>query len=140
MGPPTASGWLDVHRHFWLPQSPSEVQAPMLKACSLKFVVKEPYIWDIPSVLAFNERCNVQIQILSSIPTNHAVPRSSNDFGAAFIASRPTRFGHLAALPTDDPAACLNEITRRATSCIIPPDGFAFNTCYNNRSLADPQL
>ena len=78
--------------------------------------------------------------MLSCIPTSHETLRATNDYGAALVSAHPDRFGLLAALPTDDPTACLVEIERTVSSYAIPPDGFALSTCYNNQPLADPRL
>ena len=80
-------------------------------------------------VLAFNDRCNIRMQMLSCIPTSHKTLRATNDYGAALVSAHPDRFGLLAALPTDDPTACLVEIERTVSSYAIPPDGFALSTC-----------
>lgn len=54
------------------------------------------------------------------------------------MAKHPTRFGLLAALPTDNPQACLDEIERASTE--LRADGFAVTCCYNGVYLSDPSL
>jgi predicted TIM-barrel fold metal-dependent hydrolase len=53
------------------------------------------------------------------------------------VRSHPSRFGLLAALPTDDPDAALAEIAR---SDDIDADGFAVTCQYNGVYLSDPRL
>ncbi|MFC8217974.1 amidohydrolase family protein [Streptomyces sp. NPDC057362] len=57
------------------------------------------------------------------------------DYGLEIVAQHPSRFGLLAALPTDDAPAALEE-TRRVNGV----DGWAMTTVYNGRSFAEPHL
>lgn len=52
--------------------------------------------------------------------------------------AHPDRFGLLAALPTNDPGACLTEIQRVDSE--LRADGFAVQCLYNDVSLSDPTL
>ncbi len=60
------------------------------------------------------------------------------DGGAALVGQHPSRFGLLAALPTDDPDAALADIERSGRT--LRPDGFAVTCRYNGMDLGDPRL
>lgn len=53
------------------------------------------------------------------------------------VAEHPSRFGLLAALPTDDPDAALSEISRASG---LGADGFAVSACFNGVYLGDERL
>ena len=78
------------------------------------------------------------MQMLSNIPGRLPALRASNDHGAALVKRHPSRFGLLAALPTDDPVKAVAE-ARRARD-ILDADGFAVTTRYNGVHLGDPSL
>jgi 6-methylsalicylate decarboxylase len=63
------------------------------------------------------------MQMLSVIPKALDALKASNDYGAELVKRHPSRFGLLAALPTNDPQACLAEIKRPKTE--LHADGFA---------------
>jgi predicted TIM-barrel fold metal-dependent hydrolase len=67
-----------------------------------------------------------------------AALKESNDYGAQLVAEHPARFGLLAALPTDDPDACLAEIERGNGE--THPDGYAVTTLRNGVHLSDDRL
>ncbi|GAA1859729.1 amidohydrolase family protein [Pseudonocardia ailaonensis] len=130
-------GWIDVHAHFSPPRT-AEMEAQQLErlrqAC---WQVDEPPRWDAESTLAYMNRTGIQMQLLSNIPPNPRALRDSNDFGASVVADHPDRFGLLAALPTDDPSACLAEIGRADQ---LAADGFAVTSFYRGTYLGDPLL
>ena len=64
---------------------------------------------------------------------------ASYDYGLSIVQQHPTRFGLLAALPTDRASACLDEIARTG-AFNPPPDGFAVHTTYNVIRLSDTRL
>ncbi|EED21370.1 C6 transcription factor, putative [Talaromyces stipitatus ATCC 10500] len=132
--------WLDIHGHFYPPQAPGEAEAlaqSMRDAC---FMVNGPVTWDVQSILDYNDRANIQMQMLSYIPQNSPEKLiAANTYAAAVVKEYPDRFGLLGALPTDDPDLCLKEIERLSTT-LIPADGFATSTVYNGVGLSDSHL
>jgi predicted TIM-barrel fold metal-dependent hydrolase len=79
------------------------------------------------------------MQMLSYVPQDHNKLRAGNDYGISIVQKYTTRFGLLAALPTDDAEACLDEINR--TAAFVPAaDGFAVSTVYRGIRLSDPLL
>lgn len=133
------SGWLDIHAHFQLPTSLEEAQQRISYYHQAKFMVDGPVLWSADEVLRYNDAANIQMQMLSCIPANLEDLKRTNDFGQQVVQDHPTRFGLLAALPTDNPEACLNEITR-TSGFAIPPDGYAVTTFRNGCYLGDPRL
>ncbi|KAH8878949.1 hypothetical protein GQ53DRAFT_856759 [Thozetella sp. PMI_491] len=134
------SGWLDVHAHFQLPQTAEAAQEQVKLYRSLHFMLSGPVVWDVDEILRYNDSAAVSMQMLSYIPANLDTLKRANDYGASIVEKHPTRFGLLAALPTDNPAACLEEISRVTMTYLIPPDGFALTTVYNQCYLGDPRL
>ncbi len=130
--------WIDVHAHFYPPES-DEVRRDRLdqmrEAC---WCTVDPPTWSADQTLAYMDRTGIQMQMLSNIPKTLDRLRMSNDHGAWLMRQHPSRFGFLAALPTDDPAAALAEIARAADT--LQPDGFAVTCRYNGTYLSDPQL
>ena len=59
-------------------------------------------------------------------------------YGAEQVRKYPDRFGLLCALPTEDAAACLSEISRAQTE--LGADGYAATTERKGVSLSDPSL
>ncbi|WP_327291218.1 amidohydrolase family protein [Streptomyces sp. NBC_01198] len=133
------AGPVDIHAHFAPPTTPAQRDAfwkAMRAGC---FLLDEPPHWTPEGTLAAMERAGVRMQLLSSVvPGPVERLRPVNDYGAALVAEFPTRFGLLAALPTDDPAACLAEIARAGEE--LGADGYAVATAYNGVRLADPRL
>lgn len=84
------------------------------------------------------DHCGTAMQMLSNIPKELDALRASNDYGASLMRDHPTRFGFLAALPTDNPTAALAEIERASTE--LHADGFAVTCCYNGVYLSDRNL
>ena len=103
-----------------------------------KFMVSEPFEWTPESTLAYLDRAGIAMQMLSNLPKQFEALKESNDYAASLVEKYPTRFGLLAALPTDDPEACLKEI-ERATSH-LHADGYAVTCCYNGVYLGDSTL
>ena len=75
------------------------------------------------------------MQMLSNIPKQLNHLRNSNEYAASLVMKYPTRFGLLAALPTDDPGAALAEIDRAVHN--FNADGFAVTCNYNVVFLGD---
>jgi len=110
------------------------------------FMVPSPdgIIWDPQSTLNYMDRAGITMQMLSNIPTTLSALKASNDYAASLVAQYPDRFGFLAALPTDDPEACLAEISR----CVdgegingVKADGFAVTAAYKGTALlSSPSL
>ena len=133
------TGWLDIHGHFNVPQTPEEAHRTLEAFHKLQFLAKEPWMWDASSILEYLDQAGVQMQMLSSIPHDHNKLRSSNDYGLSIVQRYPNRFGLLLALPTDNTQACLDEINRSAD--FVPEvDGFAVSTVYRGVRLSDPLL
>jgi predicted TIM-barrel fold metal-dependent hydrolase len=137
------SGWLDIHGHFSLPRAASE-DAGVVKAFrDIHFMLSEAPQFNAEDTLAYNDRAGVSMQMLSSLPPTTDQLRKSNDFGLSIVHQYPSRFGLLAALPTDEPEETLKEIERmrnQDTHDSIQPDGFAVTTLRNGVSLGDAQL
>lgn len=122
-----ASGWLDIHGHFFLPRSEAE-DAELLKALnSAHFMVSEAPHFVPDEILAYNDRAGIAMQMLSYIPPTTSKLRQANDYGLSLVKQYPSRFGLLAALPTDEPEDTLEEI-QRMRSQSLQPDGFAVTT------------
>lgn len=100
------------------------------------FLVPEPYEWSAEKQIEYMDSANIQMQLLSNIPTTLEALRHSNDYAIQLVNKYPSRFGFLAALSTNDPEACLAEIER--TKDIA--DGYAMTTVYQSVSLASPSL
>ncbi len=133
-----AEGWIDVHAHFALPKTPEQLQAGLKMMRAGCFLAPEPFDWTVEATLDHMDRSGIAMQVLSNIPKTLADLESSNTFGASIVARLPARFGLLAALPTDDPAAALVEMDRPEKK--LQADGFAVTCNYNGVSLGDPRL
>ena len=132
------NGWIDIHGHFQPPKSPSEAQESMESYRQNCFIISEPWIYDQEHVLTYLDRAGISLQMLSNIPKAIDALRASNDYGASLVRKYPSRFGLLAALPTHDPEACLEEIKRAKTD--LDADGFAVTCHYNDVYLSDASL
>lgn len=131
-------GWIDVHAHFYSPESETERETrwqAMRQAC---WCTKQAPTWEPEAILAYMDRRGIQLQLLSNIPKSLDALRRSNDYAASLVRQHPTRFGMLAALPTDNPEAALEEIRRAADD--LGADGFAVTCRYNGVYLSDPSL
>jgi 6-methylsalicylate decarboxylase len=132
------NGWIDVHAHFSPPTTPAIRHAQWEGARALCFMAPQPYHWTPESTLEYMDRHGIAMHMLSNIPKDPTALRESNDYGAQLVAEHPTRFGLLAALPTDDPDACLAEIERGG--CDTHPDGYAVATRRGDVYLGDERL
>ena len=121
---------IDVHAHFSPPTSAEARQAIWELSRRERFLAPAPYKWSLEDTLAVMDESGTAMQLLSTVPTELDKLRACNDYGAEIVAAHPTRFGLLAALPTDDPDAAVAEI-RRAHGA----DGWAVTAVYNGTSL-----
>ena len=129
--------WIDVHAHFMVPQTDEELKRSAIARCERCFLVPELYQWTAEAALDHMDRNGIAMQLLSNIPKSLKALRDSNEHGASIVASHPSRFGLLLALPTDDPDACLEEIDRTEK---LKADGYAVTCRYNDVYLSDPRL
>ncbi|KIK65968.1 hypothetical protein GYMLUDRAFT_38433 [Collybiopsis luxurians FD-317 M1] len=137
---PIMGPWIDIHAHFYPPMTESEALSRWKSMRAESFMVPSPsqLIWDPESTLAYMDRAGISMQMLSNIPITLDALKASNDYAASVVARYPNRFGFLAALPTDDPQACLEEISR----CLdgdgingVKADGFAVTAAYKGSAL-----
>jgi predicted TIM-barrel fold metal-dependent hydrolase len=131
-------GWIDVHAHFTPPMTREQSDARWAGMQANGWVGPKPPDWTETAALATMDRFGIAMQMLSNIPKSYDALRASNDYGAALVARHPSRFGLLAALPTNDPAAALTEIDRATRE--LNADGFAVTFNYNGVSLSDERL
>ncbi|HWD04171.1 MAG TPA: amidohydrolase family protein [Amycolatopsis sp.] len=134
----TMSDLIDVHAHFTPPTTPEEREARWRSMREAQFLAPAPYHWTVDGALDYMNRAGVTMQFLSNIPKTPDALRASNDYGASLVSDHPSRFGLLAALPTDDPPAALAEIERASRD--LSADGFAVTCNYNGISLGDASL
>lgn len=132
------SDLIDVHAHFTPPTTPEEREARWRSMREAQFLAPAPYHWTVDGALDYMNRAGVTMQFLSNIPKTPDALRASNDYGASLVSDHPTRFGLLAALPTDDPPVALAEIERASRD--LSADGFAVTCNYNGISLGDASL
>lgn len=131
-------GWVDVHAHFFPPES-EEVRAQRLEAMRQAcWNIDAPPQWDAENSLAYMDRTGIAMQMLSNIPKKLEALRASNEYGACMVKKHPSRFGLLAALPTDNAEAALAEVARAYGE--LHADGFAVTCCYNGVYLSDEKL
>lgn len=64
--------------------------------------------WDVEDTPAYMDSTGIQMQMLGNIPKTLEALRTSNDYAASLVCQYPTRFGMLAALPTDAPDATMD--------------------------------
>ena len=133
-----AEGWIDVHAHFSTPKTPEQLEAGLQMMHLGCFLAQEPFDWTVEGTLEHMDRNGIAMQLLSNIPKVSDWLSTSNDYGRSIVQRFPSRFGLLAALPTDNPHACLAEIGRAADS--LHADGFAVTCNYNGVSLGDRRL
>lgn len=121
--------WIDIHAHFTPPNANNQST------------------WDPQHTLTCMDRAGITLQLLSNIPTTSLSDlQYSNSYAASLVAQYPTRFGFLAALPTDDPDACLAEIARcadgkGANGDGVLADGFAVTAVYKGEVMfSAPEL
>jgi 6-methylsalicylate decarboxylase len=129
--------WIDVHAHYSPPSTAEQRESSwqaLRKAC---FMAPEPYHWTVEKTLDHMDRTGIGMQLLSNQPAGTEALRASNDYGAELVQRYPHRFGLLAALPTDDPAAAMAELDRADD---LRADGFAVTCRRNGVYLGDPSL
>ena len=131
------NGWIDVHAHFYPPENDEQRQARLVAMHEGCWLTEEPPTWDPATTLAYMDRTGIAMQMLSNIPKKLEALRASNEYAASLVREHPERFGLLAALPTDDPEAALEEIERAQD---LGADGFAVTCRYNDVYLSDPRL
>ena len=135
---PSTTGWIDIHGHFYLPATEQD-RIDRWKAChAADFMVPEPWDWKPEDVLAYLDKAGIAMQMISYIPKKLDILQQANDYGASVVKKHPSRFGLMAALPSDDPKACLEEIDRTVRD--LSPDGFAVTCQYNGVYLSDRRL
>ncbi len=130
--------WIDVHAHFYPPETEDQISTRwelMKKACWTSSAAPR---WDLESTLAYMDRTGIAMQMLSDIPKTLEALQASNDYAAFLVEKYPSRFGLLAALPTDNPQAAVAEVTRASEE--LHADGFAVTCHYNEVYLSDPRL
>lgn len=132
------NNWIDVHAHFNPPRTKDESEVRWEAMQKADWTGPKPEDWNLNSTLDYMGRVGIAMQMLSNIPKTLDALQTSNNFGASIVAQHPSRFGLLAALPTDNPDAALEEIERGYGE--LKADGFAVTCCYNGIYLSDPSL
>ena len=137
---PSTIGWIDIHGHFYPPMSPAQRSDRYKASHEGKFLVPSPEVfdWTPEKTITYLDKAGIAMQMLSYIPKDVSSLRASNDYAASVVKEHPSRFGLLAALPTDSPDACLAEIKRASSD--LHADGFAVTCHYNDVYLSDPSL
>ncbi|WP_019937887.1 amidohydrolase family protein [Bordetella sp. FB-8] len=130
--------WIDVHAHFTPPMTQEQSAVRWQRMQEADWTGPKPRDWNLADTLDYMDRIGIQMQMLSNIPKELAALVASNDFGASIVSRHPSRFGLLAALPTDDPDAAREEIDRGQG--VLEADGFAVTCCYNGVYLSDSRL
>lgn len=136
---PHVNGWVDVHCHFWPPRTEEQLrtqQDALRNDCG--WCMPEPFRYTVEHQLDYMNSRGIAMQMLSQVPQNLDALKDSNDYGASLVRKHPSRFGLLAALPTNDADACLAEIKRGADE--LNADGYAVLTNYHDVYLGDPLL
>ena len=133
-----ANGWIDIHGHFTPPTSPEDRERRWRSMREAQFLVLEPFEWTPEGTLAYMDKAGIAMQMLSNLPKQLDALEESNNYAASLLRKYPTRFGLLAALPTDNPEAALAEIDRAAQE--LHADGFAVTCNYNGVFLGDSSL
>jgi 6-methylsalicylate decarboxylase len=131
---------VDIHCHFSSPSAPEERERKWLAMRAEHFMTPQPqpFQWKVDEILSYLDYQGNAMQMLSNIPNSHAALRSSNDYGATLVKQHPTRFGLLAALPTDDATATMEEVERSTSE--LDADGFAVHSNYNGVYLGNASL
>lgn len=129
------TGWLDIHGHFYLPQTEDEHKQQIQTMRDGKFMVPFEWEWPMDKTLSYMDTAGVQMQMLSYLPPDLAKLKKANDYAAGIVRKHPTRFGQLAAIPTDNPEAALEEIDRARSE--LKADGFGVSGVYNDVYLGD---
>ncbi len=134
------TGWIDIHGHYYAPLTQEQADASFKARIQGCFLVPGPPAleFDQEAILAYNDRAGISMQMLSVVPKSLEALKASNDYGASLVRKHPSRFGLLAALPTDNPQECLMEIKRAKEE--LHADGFAVMCQYNDVYVSDPSL
>ena len=134
------SGWIDIHGHYYAPITQEEAEQQFKTRHAGCFLTPGPAAleYDQEGILAYLDRASISMLMLSVVPKTLEALKASNDYGASLVRKHPSRFGLLAALPTNDPEACLAEIKRAKSE--LRADGFAVTCHYNDVYLGDPSL
>lgn len=127
-------GWLDIHTHFYTWPSDSARQTAVKSMQEAAFLVSDSWNWTVEDSLAYQDVAGVQMQMLSYLPQDLAQLKQANTFAANVVRNHPSRFGMLAALPTDQP----EEIERAQSE--LHADGFAVGAVYKSTMLSDETL
>ncbi|WP_242884208.1 amidohydrolase family protein [Actinomadura litoris] len=135
---PLNGRYIDVHAHFTPPSTEDERVRGWQAMLAKGIYFREPHHWSPERTLAYMDASGTAMQMLSNIPGELRRLRASNDYGASLVRRHPSRFGLLAALPTDDPPAAADEATRARDA--LDADGFAVTTHYNGVHLGDASL
>ncbi len=133
-----AKEWIDIHAHFYPPETPAQGAARLGAMKEAGWVMQSPPRWDPESILGYMDRTGIAMQLLSNIPKNPEALRASNDFAVSLVRKHPSRFGLLAALPTDSPDDAVAEIERANRE--LHTDGYAVTCHYNGVYLSDARL
>ncbi|CAI6049915.1 unnamed protein product [Clonostachys chloroleuca] len=134
-----APGWLDIHGHFFLPQTAAEDVEFVKASHAAHFMISEAPQFKPDKMLAYNDAAGVGMQMLSYIPLTTRKLQQANDFGLSIVQKYPSRFGLLAALPTDEPGEALKEIGRMRSQ-LLQADGFAVTTMRGGIGLGHESL
>jgi predicted TIM-barrel fold metal-dependent hydrolase len=142
---PTPDGWLDIHCHFFPPRPESDDESLVKALRDAHFMISDAPRFSPSDLMAYCDRAGIAMQMLSNTPPTSAAIRASNDYGLSIVRIYPSRFGLLAALPTDEPDECVREIARvkpltSTAEAEIQPDGFAVTTRRNGVALGDERL
>lgn len=133
-----ANGWIDIHGHFTPPTSLQDRESRWHSMREAQFLLPKPFEWTPEGTLAYMDKAGIAMQMLSNLPKQLDALKESNDYAASLVRKYPTRFGLLAALPTDNPEAALAEIDRATQE--LHADGFAVTCIYNGVFLGDSSL
>lgn len=131
-------GTLDIHAHFLLPATDRQARDVWQAMLGQGIYFAAPHIWSVEHTLTHMDAAGTSMQLLSYIPANLPMLRAANDYGAQVVREHPGRFGHLAALPTNDASAAITEAKRVRE--VNAPDGFAVTANYQGVHLGDASL
>jgi predicted TIM-barrel fold metal-dependent hydrolase len=127
---------IDVHSHPILPFGEGAPVGPGRK----------PPDWSVESALSYMEEHDISACVLSDPDSaNHATGQEARDIArrvnetlADIVSRYPTRFGAVATLPGQDPAAAAAEIAYALDT--LKMDGVSTSTSINGVYLGDPQF
>ena len=82
-------GWIDVHAHFYTPESDEQRQANLKAMQQGCWCTKQPPSWDPNEILSYMDRRGVQLQLLSNITPD---AKTLDDYGPVrfAVAGRPS--------------------------------------------------